>query len=62
LAGETCVADPAGEGLGLVATDGRCRELLAKRVAVFKDVAVDEHEQGIARAVAEISNEWRQQL
>jgi hypothetical protein len=29
---------------------------------VFEDIAVDEHEQGLARAVGEISNEWRQQL
>jgi hypothetical protein len=62
LAGEACFADPAGEGLGLVGADGRCRELLAKRVAVFEDVAVDEHEQGLARTVGEIPNEWRQQL
>jgi hypothetical protein len=29
---------------------------------MFEDVAVDEHEQGLARAVGEIPNEWRQQL
>jgi hypothetical protein len=62
LTGETCFADPAGEGLGLVAADDRCRELLAKRVAMFEDVAVDEHEQGLAGALREISNQRRQQL
>src|SRR5664280_2547445 len=51
LAGEACFADPAGEGLGLVTTDGRCRELLAKRVAMFEDVTVHEHEQGFAGAM-----------
>jgi hypothetical protein len=51
LTGETCFADPVGEGLGFVGADGRCRELLAKCVAMFEDVAVDEHEQGFARAM-----------
>jgi hypothetical protein len=51
LTGKACFADPVGEGLGLVTTDGRRRELLAKRVAVLEDVAVDEHEQGLARAM-----------
>jgi hypothetical protein len=51
LTGEACFADPSGESLGLVTTDGRCRELLAKRVAMFEDVAVDEHEQGLAGAM-----------
>jgi hypothetical protein len=29
---------------------------------MFEDVAVDEHEQGLARAMTQITNEWRQQL
>jgi len=62
LAGETCLADPAGERLGLVGADGGYRELLTKRVDGLEDVAVDEHEQRLAGGMSQIPDKWRQQL